>query len=158
MFNSHIPKPNPFGVYNHIQVQFNTIKSCDAFINYLIIPPAELIGISNITLDCVEKLGEVSSLYIKKIHDPSLSVVTVDQLSKMLEIHNELLEKLYKFNSISLDISNNMKDIGQYNFNQEIQNYMNYDVINRHKLLILQILDTIKRINVYVDIVKNKLN
>ena len=30
-----------------------------------------------------------------------------------------------------------MKDIGQYNFNQDIQNYMNYDVINRHKLLII---------------------
>ena len=55
----------------------------------------------------------------------------------MLEIHNELLEKLHKFNAISVDICNNMKDIGQYNFNQDIQNYMNYDVINRHKLLII---------------------
>lgn len=157
MFNAHIPKPNPFDVYNHIQTQFNTIKNCNAFTNYSIIPPNELIGISNITLDCVEKLSEVSSLYIKKMHDSTLSVVTIEQLGKMLDIHNELLEKLYKFNGISCDISNNMKDIGQYNFNQDIQNYMNYDVINRHKLLILQIIDTIKRINVYVELVKNKL-
>jgi hypothetical protein len=157
MFTSHISKPSPFDVYNVIQTQFNTIKMFDYFVNYLIIPPIELINISNMTLNCVDKLGDISALYIRKIHDSTLSVITTKELSKMFEIHNELLDKLYKFNGISVDICNNMKNIEQYGFNQYIQNYMHYDIINRYKLLILQIIDIIKRINVYVELIKDKI-
>jgi hypothetical protein len=157
MFNYHIPKPNQFDIYNLIQTRFNTIKTNNSFVNYSIISPNELISISNMTLDCVDRLSEISSLLIKKMYDSSLSCVTYEQIINMFAIHNELLDKLYKFNGISYDITNNIKDIGQYKFNQEIQNYMYYDVINRYKLLVFQIIDTIKRINVYVDLIKIKI-
>jgi hypothetical protein len=160
MFNSQIIKPPSFeifSVYNYVQSQFTAIKNCDTFLNFTVISPTELVSINNITLDCIDKLSDISSLYIKKIHDSSISIVTIDQINKMSEFHNELLDKLYKFNAISVDVTNNIKEIELSKFNQEIQNYINYNTINKYNLLILQIIDTIKRINVYVDLVKNNI-
>ena len=54
----------------------------------------------------------------------------------MQVIHAELLDKLAKFNLISLDISDNFKNICSSNLNQETINYMHYDVINRYKIII----------------------
>ncbi len=155
---STIIKTNPFDVYNHIQTQFITIKNLNAFALYRAIPDNELITISNTVMDCVERLGDVSALYIKKINDSSISVLTIDQLQKMQQIHNDLIATIKKFNLISSDITNNTKDIFQYNFNPEAMNYINWDIINRYKLLIYEIIDSIKKINVYVELVKNNLN
>ncbi len=153
-----VAKPTPFDVYNHIQSQFISIKNLNAFTTYTAIPANDLITISNITMDCVERLGDVSALYIKKTHDSNISVVTVDQLQKMHQTHNELISTIKKFNLISSDITNSMKDIYQNNFSQDAINYMYWDIINRYKLLIFEIIDTIKKLNVYVELVKNKIN
>ena len=135
MLNSN--KVNPVNVYNYILKQFNVINGYDSFVNFTMIQPNELIRISNITLDCVDKLSKVSILYIQKLYDLSLSVITMDQLNKVIQINDKLIDKLYKFSRISVDSNNIMKDIKQYDF----------DIIIRYKLLILQIIDIIKSLN-----------
>lgn len=149
---------NYFEVYNFIEKQFTNIKSHNSFMNYTNISPTDLVSISNITLECVEKLGSVSPFLIKKMNDSSISLLTIEKLTKLFEIHNELLHYLYAFNRISEDIYNNLKDMNQITFTQELLNYMYYDIINRYKLIILKIIDSIKRINIYVELVKNKIN
>jgi hypothetical protein len=158
--NSIIIKTNPFDVYNHIQTQFISIKNLNAFTSYTVIPANDLTTISNVVMDCVERLGDVSALYIKKINDSNISVITIDQLQKMHQTHNELIATIKKFNLISSDITNNTKYIIQNNFNQDsiIINYIYWDIINRYKLLIFEIIDSIKKINVYVELVKDNLN
>ncbi len=151
-------KTNPFEVYNHIQTQFTSIKNLNAFNTYTIIPANDLITISNIVMDCVERLGDISALYIKKTNDSNISVVTIDQLQKMHQTHNELITTIKKFNLISSDITDSMKDIFQNNFSQDAVSYMYWDIINRYKLLIFEIIDSIKKLNVYVELVKNKIN
>lgn len=155
---TNVAKPNPFDVYNHIQSQFISIKNLNAFTTYSVIPAGDLITISNITMDCVERLGDVSALFIKKTHDSNIAVVTVDQLQRMHQTHNDLISTIKKFNLISSDITNSMKDIYQNNFSQDAINYIYWDIINRYKLLIFEIIDTIKKLNVYVELVKNKIN
>lgn len=158
MFNSSNIKPNQFEVYNVVQTNFINIKNLNCFNVFTIIPPSELLNISNVTLDSVDKLSDISAILVKKINDSSLSVVTNEILTKMQIVHNELLDRLAKFNLISLDISDNYKIICQTNLNQEAINYMYYDIINRYKLIIIQILDCIKRLNVYVSLIKDKIN
>ena len=151
-------KVHSFDIYTTIQAQLQTIKNLQAFTNFTQLSPNELITISNTTLDCVEKLGEVSSFFIKKLNDTTLSTTTVDKLFKMFEEHNDLLKLIYKFNLISSDISNNYKDIFANNMNQDIINFVFYDIINRNKLIILQIFESIKKLNVYSSLLKDKLS
>ena len=44
------------------------------------------------------------------------------------------------------------------NQNQEVINYANFDLINKYKQIIYKIIGLIKRIGVYVEILKPKLN
>ena len=154
---STIGKTNYFDVYNYIQTQFTSIKNLNAFKTFTVIPTNDLITISNILMDCVERLGDISAFYIKKTNDQNISVATVDQLQKMYQIHNELIILISKFTLISSDILNSMKDIYQNNFGQDTINYIYWDIINRYKLLIFEIIDCIKKLNVYVELIKNKL-
>jgi hypothetical protein len=157
MFTS-VVKPNPFDVYSTVNEHFKSIKNLNAFVNYTVIAPADLITISNITFECVDKLGDLSAFYIKKINDSSISVSTADKLQRMYDVHNELLAYIYKFNLISANISDRFSEILTNNLNQDAVNFIYYDIINRHKLLIHQIFDSIKKLNIYVGIVKDKLN
>jgi hypothetical protein len=155
MFTTSSIKPSIFDNYNTVQTNFTNIKNLSSFTSYGMIQPNDLIGISNITMDCIDKLGDISALLTKKVNDPSVSVVTNEQLQKMQELHKELIDKISDFNLISLDMYNNLKNPGQ---TPDIINYMHFDLINRYKFIIMQILETIKRINVYVSLVKDKLN
>ncbi len=160
MFNAYIPlqpHKNIYNIYNTIQSEFKKINTLNCFVNYITIPPDELLMISKITLSCVDQLGELSTIYIKKINDTNLSCTTINQLNKLLEVHNDLLEKLYKFNEISIDISNNLKNIEVYGFSNNTQSYMNWDIINRYKLIISQIIDLTNKLNVYLDLIKTNI-
>ncbi len=150
-------KPNPFEVYNLVSTQFTNIKNLNSFINYTVIPPNELINISNISVDLMEKLGDISVLYITKINNQTLPNGTIEQLQKMSKIHEQLLELIISFNKISSDITNGFKETYTKSFNQDIINYVFYDIINRYKVIICQIIDTIKKLNAYVELVKNKI-
>jgi len=149
---------NPFDYYNHVETQFISIKNLSSFQNYTIISSNDLIIMSNIINNCVENLGDISALYVSKINNSKISVHTVDQLQKMLLLHDDLIDNITKFSSISLDITNNLKEINKNNFNQEIINYIYWDIISRHKLIVIKVLETIKKLLVYVDLVKNEIN
>lgn len=155
--NNYISKPHALDIYNNILIQFTTIKNSSFFSNYTSISPVELINVINLNLDFIEKLGDITVLYLKKICDTNLSISLNEQLTNTFNIHLELLDKMYQFNNLSTDVSENIKEIIRNNFSQDIQNFMNYDVLNKYKLIILQIIDTLKRINVYVNLLKTKI-
>jgi len=155
--NSNV-KENPFNIYDYVHTQFISIKNLNSFQMYTIITSNELLIMSNIISDCVDQLGNVSSFYISKTNDSKISVHTVDQLQKMYQMHNDLIENINKFSLISFDITNNIKEINKNNFNQEIINYIYFDIMNRYKLVLLKILELLKKLNVYVDIVKSEIN
>jgi len=156
MFSTTINKLSPLEIYNTILTQFQTIKNSTFFINYTMIPPGELVSISNIISDSIERLGELSSLYIKKHNDSAISISTIEKIKCMYDLHNELLSHLYNFGKLSSYVVEGMKDISMSNSIADFTSYIHYDFINRHKLIILQIFDTIKKINVYCTILKDK--
>lgn len=158
MFASSSVKVNPFDYYNHVETQFISIKNLNSFQNYTMISSNDLITISNIVTNCVENLGDISALYISKINNSKISVHTVDQLQKMLLLHDDLIDNINKFSSISLDITNNIKEIHKNSFTQEIVNYIYWDIISRNKLIVIKVLETLKKLSVYVDLVKNEIN
>ena len=158
MFASSSVKVNPFDYYNHVETQFISIKNLNSFQNYTLISSNDLITMSNIISECVENLGDISVFYINKTNNSTISVHTVDQLQKMYQLHNELIDSINKFSMISLDITNNLKEINKNNFNQEMINYIYWDIVSRHKLIILKILELIKKLYVYVDLVKKEIN
>jgi hypothetical protein len=162
MFSSNIVynvvKEDPFNIYNYVQSHFISIKNLNSFQAYTIISSNDLIIISNIISDCIDQLGNISVLYISKTNDSKISVHTVDQLHKMYQLHNDLIDNISKFSLISLDITNNIKEIHKNNLNQEIVNYIYYDITSRYKLIILKILEIIKKLNVYIKLVKDEIN
>ena len=151
-----IAKSSPLDVYNTIMTKYQTIKSSNSFINYTLIPPAELLSISNTVVDTIEKLSELSSLYVRKHNDSTISVSTIEKMKSMYDLHNELLGHVYNFAKISSYVVEGLKDISINQMNSEFNSYVYYDIVNRHKLIILQIFDTIKKINVYCMILKDK--
>jgi hypothetical protein len=64
---------------------------------------------SNIVTNYVENLGDILALYISKINNSKILVHTVDQFQKMLLLHDDLIDNINKFSSISLDITNYIK-------------------------------------------------
>ena len=110
--------------------QFQIINNLPSFINYTVLQPNDMIQISNITIESVDNLSDLSSLYIKKMNDMSISVSTNEKLQKMFDIHNELLNLIYKFNSLSSIITERYIEINANNLNQETINYIFFDIIN----------------------------
>jgi hypothetical protein len=149
-------KINPFETYNNISTQFQTIKSLNSFNTYTVIPTNDLISISNIIMEAVDKLSEISIFYIKKLNE-SISNNLLIQFQEMFKYHNCLLDKIFEFNKISADILDGMQNTFSLKLPPEIVNYINYDIINRYKLIIIQIINYIKKLNAYVSLVKDKL-
>ncbi len=150
-------KPNPFEVYNLVLTNLINIKNSSSFSNFTVIPSTELINISNTLIDCVDKLSDISVLYINKINNQTLPNGTIEQLKSMSSLHEKLLEQIYSFNKISLEITEGFKESYTKNLNQEIINYVFYDIANRYRMLILQIIESIKKLNSFVELVKNKI-
>lgn len=155
MFSTIITKSSPLDVYNFVLTQFQTIKNSNSFINYSVIPPAELLSISNTVTDIIEKLSELSSLYVMKHNDSLISVSTLEKIKCMYELHNELLDNIYNFAKISSYVVKEIKDISMNTTIPDFNSYIYYDIINHHKLIILQIFNTIKKINIYCKILKD---
>ena len=153
MFSISTPKLNPFDAYNQIQTQYLNIKNLNSFNTYTIIPTNDLITISNIVIDSVDKLSEISVFIIKKLNE-QLSNNNLLLLQEIFKYHNNLLNKIYDFNKISYDISEEMKNIFSLKLTPDVINFIHYDIINRYKLIIVQILNYIKELNIYVNLIK----
>jgi len=149
-----IVKPNPFEVYqNLLNQQFQSILNLPSFNKFTPITPEELVSIGQCVIDCFTKLGDLSELYIKKTNDINVSVSICERLMKMYTLHNDLLGLIVRFSSISSDVSKNVKE----NLSQEIASYIWFDTVNKYKTIILQIVDCIRKLNVYSSILKDKI-
>jgi hypothetical protein len=146
---------NYLDIYYYIYQQFITIKNSNSFNTYTLIPPTDLLIISNVIIDCIDKMGDLSSIYINKLNNTNISSANLIYLNKIVNIHDELLEKIYNFNNISSDILNELKEISDKKLNQETINYIYYNIINRYKLMIYQIFNLLKILIAYVILIKD---
>ena len=62
----HAQKTHCFDTYGFVLAQFNTLKQTGAFSTYAQISSQELVNICSVSLDCLDKLTEVSGFIEKK--------------------------------------------------------------------------------------------
>ncbi len=155
---NQVNKPHLFDTYNVVLTQFASIKSLGSFTNFSQIHGQELMSICNISFDCIDKLSEVSGFIERKLNDQSLNQATLSQLTKLEDLHEKLNNEIYQFANITDDMKLFVQNTAQGNLNQEVINYIIFDLINKYKQIILKIFTLIKRINVYVELLKPKLN
>jgi len=154
---NHVQKSHSLDTYGFVITQFNSIKSTGSFVNFSQISGQDLISICNISFDCLDKLSEVSAFIERKQNDPNLNSITLTQLIKLEKLHEELHNQIYSFNEIVHDITTQVKEMATNNLNAEIINYINFNLVNKYKQIIYKIFNVIKKINVYVEILKPKL-
>jgi|LauGreDrversion4_2_1035121.scaffolds.fasta_scaffold13207_3 hypothetical protein len=155
---NQVNKPHIFDAYNHVLTQFTSLKSINSFTNFSQIQCHELILICNISFDCIDKLTEVSGFIERKLNDQNLNQITLAQLTKLENLHEKLNEEIYSFVNITNDMKLFIQNTATGNINQEVINYIIFDLINKYKQIILKIFTLIKRIIVYVELLKPKLN
>lgn len=155
---NQVNKPHTFDTYNVVFSQFTSIRSLGSFTNFSQIHGQELMSICNISFDCLDKLSEVSGFIERKLNDQSLNQATLSQLSKLEDLHEKLNKEIYQFVNITDDMKLFAQNTAQGNLNQDVINYIIFDLINKYKQIILKIFTLIKRINVYVELLKPKLN
>ncbi len=155
---NQVNKPHLFDTYNVVLTQFASIKSLGSFTNFSQIHGQELMSICNISFDCIDKLSEVSGFIERKLNDQSLNQATLSQLTKLEDLHEKLNKEIYQFVNITDDMKLFAQNTAHGNLNQEVINYIIFDLINKYKQIILKIFTLIKRINVYVELLKPKLN
>lgn len=139
-----------FNIYSDIQSHFLNIKTLSLFNNSLEKILSEFIIINNISIESVEKLGDLSTIYIKKINDQSISSLNITKLNKMFEKHFDLISKIIKFNNIFNELSINIKQIKTIDLSQEQIEFTFSEIFNRYKLQIFEIISDIKIINTYL--------
>ncbi len=155
---NQVNKPHTFDTYNVVLSQFTSIRSLGSFTNFSQIHGQELMSLCNITFDCLDKLSEVSGFIERKLNDQSLNQATLIQLTKLEDLHEKLNKEIYQFVNITDDMKIFAQNTVQGNLNQDVINYIIFDLINKYKQIILKIFTLIKRINVYVELLKPKLN
>jgi len=155
--NPIINKPHCLDTYNFVSTQFASIKSIGSFTNFSQISGQDLITISNVTFDCLDKLSEVSSFIERKLTDVNLNELALGQIAKMSDLNNKLHEQIYLFNCITHDVALLAKDTAGGTMSQDVINYINFDIINKYKQIVFKILTLIKKINVYVELLKPKI-
>jgi hypothetical protein len=155
---NHAQKSHSLDTYSFVLTKFNEIKSIDSFTNFSQIHGQDLITISNISFDCLDKLADVSGFIERKLNDSNLNETVLGQLNKLDNLNNLLHEQIYLFNNISHDITIVIKDITVQSHCQEVINYINFDLITKYKQIIFKIFNIIKKINIYVELLKPKLN
>ncbi len=155
---NQVNKPHTFDTYNVVLSQFTSIRSLGSFTNFSQIHGQELMSICNISFDCIDKLSEVSGFIERKLNDQSLNQATLSQLIKLEDLHEKLNKEIYQFVNITDDMKLFAQNTAQGNLNQEVINYIIFDLINKYKQIIFKIFTLLKRIIVYVELLKPKLN
>ncbi len=155
---NHAQKPHSLDTYSFVFTKFNEIKSTDLFTNFCQIRGQDLLTICNISFDCLDKLSEVSGFIEKKLNDSNLNETVLGQLNKLDNLNNLLHEQIYLFNHMYHDTTFIIKDTAAQSYNQEVLNYINFDLITKYKQIIFKIFNIIKKINIYVELLKPKLN
>lgn len=154
IFNNTILPANEFDIYNHIQTQFTNIKGLQSFTNLTGIIFTDFTIIHNVSHECVDKLGDMSLVYIKKINDEMTSNTNIEKLKTMYDIHNHMIDKIVKFNNLTNELSDNLKYTASTTLTADSSKFTFEEIFNRYKLIITTILSDIKKINLYVTMLK----
>jgi hypothetical protein len=136
-------------IYNYINTQFNNIRTLTTFTNISNINTSDFTTINNISIVCLDKLSDLSIHYLKKINEDTLSLISLDKLNKMYDIHNDLISKIHNFNNISKETATNIKELALLNLSSEYTKFIFEDIFNRYKLILCQISDCIKKLNIF---------
>lgn len=155
---NHVQNSHSLDTYNFVLTKFNEIRSIDIFTNFNQIQGQDLVTISNISFDCLDKLSNISGFIERKLNDSNLNETVLGQLNKLDNLNNLLHEQIYLFNHIYHDTTLLVKDITNQSHSQEVINYINFDLITKYKQIIYKIFSIIKKINIYVELLKPKLN
>lgn len=153
------PKPHVFEHYNTVLTQFQAFNGMDSFKQYSQIQPNELMIISNTVTESISKLTEISEFFIRKTNDINVSTSICDRLQRMSLLHHELLSLIYKFSSISSDISEMTREATIHNFTADsnVFAYMNFDIVNRYRVMNAQLEEIFRRLIIYASLLKDKV-
>jgi hypothetical protein len=165
------PKKHVFDRYHTILMKFKTIPSLASFSNVNAVSPQDLFTILTIITDSISTMTELSEFFVR--HSlPQATTTSIsnhfsssqpapqftERLQKMMTLHDELLEMIYQFSTISQDVAHDMKEATQYTQATMVVGYMNFHIIAKYKIKICKMEDLIRRINVYATLLKDKFN
>lgn len=152
-------KPHVFENYHNVMSQFQTINTFTSFIQCGQIQPNELLSISNIITESIVKMSEISEFFVRKVNDINVSTSLCDRLQRMSLIHQEALSLIYKFSEISSDIAEAARISAVHNISNESNTiaYMNFDIINRYRVMNAQLEEILRRLIVYASLLKDKV-
>ena len=135
-----------FNIYTEIETCFTNIKTLSIFTNSQQMAPSDFNVINVVSLDCLEKLGNLSTIYIKKMNECNLANT---KLNTMHDKHLELIAKIIKFNNIYNEVSLNLKHLSSLELSPEQKQFTFDEIFYRYKLQIYEIISNIKIINTY---------
>lgn len=138
---------NETDVYNYISTQLTTIKALKSFTSLTEINVSELITINNIICDCIEKLSDLPSLYIKKINDNTTSASNIEKYKTIITFHDIIVEKLIGFTDISNEYSMNLKCVSSLNLGADQAKFTFEEIFSRYKTKLGSIIMDIKKVN-----------
>ena len=118
------------------------MKTLSIFTESLDMKPSDLNIINNISLDSIEKLGEISIIYIKNNNSKT-------KLNTIFEKHLELITKIIKFNNIYSEISLNIKQLASIELTEDEKRFTFVDIFCRYKLQLYEIISDINMIIAY---------
>jgi hypothetical protein len=154
-----ISKPHIFEHYTTVLQEFKKINTFESFTQCTQIQPNELMAISNTITESVAKMAEISEFFIRKTNDVSISTSICDRLQRMDTLHHDALSLIYKFSSISSDIFEATRTAAAHNFTPEhtVVAYMNFDIVNRYRVMNAQLEEIFRRLIVYATLLKDKV-
>ena len=135
-----------FNLYTEVETCFTNIKTLSIFVNSQEMNTTDFNVINVASLDCLEKLSTLSTIYIKKMNECNL---TNTKLNTMYDKHLELIAKIIKFNNIHNEVSNNLKHLSSLQLTEDQKRFTFDEIFYRYKLNIYEIMSDIKIINTY---------
>ena len=146
------PIISPFEPYNQVLTQINNLKNISSISPSALILPSDLITISTITLDILNKISDVSVYLIKKSNDIKLPTIKIEQY-KLMKIENDIfINNIKKLNQIINDVSTILLNILKNGTQPDYLNYIYFDIYNKHKLYIIDILNSLKILSAYSEL------
>ena len=138
---------NETELYNYVSTQLNTIKALKSFTGLTEINVNELITINNMICDCVEKLSDMPSIYIKKINDNIICASNIEKYKTIISVHDMIVEKLVSFTDISNEYSMNLKSVSSLNLGADQAKFTFEEIFCRYKTKLGSIMTDLKKVN-----------
>jgi hypothetical protein len=139
---THVTFENLNNVYSLIEKQFLNMKKLSIFSESQDMKPSDLETINSISADSIEKLGEVSIIYIKNNNSKT-------KLNSIFEKHLELITKIIKFNNVYSEISLNIKQLASIELTEDEKRFTFVDIFYRYKLQLYEIISDINMLIAY---------